>query len=72
MAQEEALCRRSTLYAHIARPSFYPFHDEGGLWSEGIIVFRSGDDDGGRILMPEEQFKVGIINVAAIDGPWVV
>jgi hypothetical protein len=69
MAQEEALCRRSTLYAHIDRPNFYPIHVEGGLWSEGIVVFRGGDDEGGRILMSEEQFTVGVISVAAINRP---
>lgn len=70
-AQEEALCRRSTLYEHINQPRFYPFHDEGGLWSAGVRVFRRGDDDDSRILDSEEQWNVGVISVAAIDTPSV-
>lgn len=68
-AQEEALCRRSTLYAHIAHPEFYPFHSEGGLWSEGVRVFRRGDDEDGRVMDAEEQFEVGVISAAAVNRP---
>lgn len=71
MAQEEALCRRSTLYAHIARPEFYPMHDRGGLWSEGVRVFRNGDDEQGALLGEEEQFCVGVVSVAALRDPFV-
>lgn len=70
-AQEEALCRRSTLYAHINKPRFYPFHEQGGLWSEGVRIFRQGDDDYCQTLPHERQFEVGVISVAAIDGPSV-
>ncbi|KAK4702735.1 hypothetical protein P7C70_g3484, partial [Phenoliferia sp. Uapishka_3] len=69
MAQEEALCRRSTLYAHIAYPHLYPIHSEGGLWSSDVVVFRADDDHGGNVLESSEHFSVGVISVAAIDRP---
>lgn len=63
------MCRRSTLYAHIAFPQFYPIHAEGGLWSRDVCVFRSNDDDGGDVRDSDDFFSVGVVSVAAIDCP---
>ncbi|KAM0749670.1 hypothetical protein T439DRAFT_326546 [Meredithblackwellia eburnea MCA 4105] len=65
-AQEEALCRRSTLYAHIAQPQYYPIHEEGGLWSPSVRVFRHVD---GEVMNSDESFSCGVISVAAINRP---
>ena len=79
-AQEESLCRASTLSR-----SLYQYYDKksaelvnvrfvdsaypmdirnGGIYSPGVTVFRQ-TDDWFRLL--EEPFKVGVISVAALD-----
>ncbi|KAI5476457.1 chitin deacetylase, carbohydrate esterase family 4 protein [Pseudohyphozyma bogoriensis] len=76
MAQEEALCRRSTLYAHLTERDYYPIGEEGGLWSPGVVVFRESDDLGsviwegaGELQGEARRFKVGVISAAAINRP---
>ena len=79
-AQEESLCRVSTLSR-----SLYRLYDErragevnvpfvgggypmdarnGGIYSPGVTVFRDGKDWYGLL---DEPFKVGIVSVAALD-----
>ncbi|KAL8277586.1 hypothetical protein RQP46_010018 [Phenoliferia psychrophenolica] len=66
MAQEEALCRRSTLFAHISHPQLYPIHLEGGLFSPDVLIFRETNGD---IRDSDAYFSVGVVSVAAIDRP---
>jgi len=73
LAQEEALCRRSSLFAHLAQRggSFYPLDDLGGIWSPGVRVFRDEDDKDCEFWDEnnKRRFKVGIISVAALNSP---
>ena len=80
-AQEESLCRMSTLsqslyqyyqpkWADIVSTEFkgegYPMDMMyGGIYSPEVIVFRKGADDGYALL--DEPWKVGIISLAALD-----
>ena len=80
-AQEESLCRMSTLsqslyqyyqpkWAETVSTTFkgagYPFDIRyGGIYSPEVIVFREGADDGFALL--DEPWKVGIISLAALD-----
>jgi len=75
-AQEEALCRRSTLFLHIEGPKnsrdghpWYPHGPTAGTWSEGVLVFRNSDADGNKMLEESETFKCNVVSVAAINGP---
>jgi len=75
-AQEESLCRTSTLYPVIARPemwnSYYAHHNslndpratDSLIYSEDIIICKTDDDIPKR--MPKEDWtKVDIITIAA-------
>lgn len=80
-AQEESLCRVSTLsqslyqyyqpkWAETVSVEFksegYPMDIRyGGIYSPEVIVFRRGADDGYDLL--DEPWKVGIISLAALD-----
>ena len=80
-AQEESLCRMSTLsqslyqyyqpkWAETVSTEFkgegYPMDiNYGGIYSPEVIVFREGVDDGYALL--DEPWKVGIISLAALD-----
>ena len=44
-AQEEALCRRSTLYLSLQR-NFHPIPDHGAIYSPDVLVVRKSDDEG--------------------------
>ncbi|KDQ13957.1 hypothetical protein BOTBODRAFT_33077 [Botryobasidium botryosum FD-172 SS1] len=75
-AQEEALCRRSTLFLHIEGPkapeqghSWYPHGPTAGTWSEGVLVFRNSDAGGNKMLEEDKRFKCNVVSVAAILGP---
>lgn len=79
-AQEESLCRASTLsrslyqyfspeMAQVASVPFkeraYPLHDRyGGIYSPGVTVFRDSAD-GYRLM--DNPYKVGVITVAALN-----
>ena len=69
-AQEEALCRRSTLYLTI-RPglNFHPIPSHGAIYSPDVLVFRKSDIEGCVQLLPEEQWWTSVISVAAISRP---
>lgn len=80
-AQEESLCRASTLsrslYAHykknraetVSTPflgSAYPLDMHwGGIYSPKVTVFREGGDLWHRLL--EEPYEVSVVSVAALD-----
>ena len=75
-AQEESLCRTSTLYPVIARPamwnSYYAHHrdindpraTDSLIYSEDIIICKTDDDI--PVRLPEKDFtKVDVITIAA-------
>ncbi|MBR2200844.1 MAG: TIGR02452 family protein [Bacteroidales bacterium] len=77
-AQEEDICRCSTLFPVLTQPSlamnFYepnrkarnPLHTDDIIYSPDIVIIRS-DDDAMERLDPEEWCKVDIITCAAPD-----
>jgi uncharacterized protein (TIGR02452 family) len=68
-AQEEALCRRSTLYPTLCRRGFYPLPDHGAIYSPDVLVVRKSDAEGCAILSPDERWWTSVISVAAIARP---
>lgn len=78
LAQEESLCRSSTLHACLldnqAWNHFYlphreihnPLHNDDCIYTPGVIVFK---DDGNYCPLPEKQwFSVDVITCAAPDN----
>lgn len=70
-AQEESLCRRSTLWPCLmsAEDRLYPFPATSVLVSPDVFVFRTGLEDNFRILPWSDCFFIRIISVAAIYKP---
>ena len=81
-AQEESLCRCSTLYPVLNQQylldNFYDYHEELGspmatdtlIYSEGIVICKS-DSDIPKRLPKENWTAVDVITVAAPDlSPW--
>ncbi len=77
-AQEESLCRSSTLYPSLktqkAREGFYSFHYNGGfgwrasdtcIYSPGVIICKDDSDYIPARLKPEEFVKIDVITCAA-------
>ena len=77
-AQEECLCRTSTLYPCIyrrtLRDSFYKHHNDLGdpkatdslVYTPGIVIIKSDEDYPERIAT-DERVKVDVITIAAPD-----
>lgn len=68
-AQEEALCRRSTLYLTLCREGFYPIPDHGAIYSPDVFVVRKSDVEGCALLTKDERWWTSVISVAAIAHP---
>lgn len=68
LAQEEALCIRSTLAATLYK-RLYPLPVYGAIWSPSIAVFRDEIGLWGRAYKPEEIFSVGVISLPALRRP---
>src|SRR5215471_5169600 len=69
-AQEEALCRRSTLYITIRRQRrFHPIPPHGGIYSPDVLVLRTNDDTQCSLLPVENRWWTSVISVAAIKKP---
>ena len=78
-AQEECLCRCSTLYPLLAqewlKESYYipnkKAHDfmsnDTCIYSEGVVICKSDDEDFPKRLKPEELVTVDVITCAAPD-----
>ncbi len=70
-AQEEYLCRSSTLYACLRDNPMYTFHRSNSdplysnyaIYSPGVTIFR--DDSGGLL---EEPYTVGVITSPAVNA----
>ena len=79
-AQEESLCRCSTLFPTLAQPAmmekYYdvnrrkddPLHSDACIWSPGIVICK--DDFTFDRLPPEERAVVDVITCAAPDLRW--
>lgn len=75
-AQEEAICRCSTLYMSLIRPEmwsgFYtphrmtenPLHNDDCIYTPGVVVFKT-DDAYPKIMPPEDRYSVDVITCAA-------
>ena len=68
VAQEEALCMRSTLYAALDN-SFYRIPEEAVIYSPDILVFRSANI---KDLPKADWFFYDVISCAAIRRPDVM
>ena len=71
-AQEEALCRRSTLYLTIAgqpQKGLYPIPKYGGIYSPDVLIFRCSDDANCAPLVPAAYWWTSVISVAAVEKP---
>ncbi len=77
-AQEESLCRISTLYPLLARPSlkqsYYKYHNDLNsvkatdalIYTEGVVICKTDDDL--PVRMPKEDWvTVDVITIAAPD-----
>ena len=74
LAQEEALCYRSSL-SFTLKISFYPIPEFGGIYSPTVVVIREGIAQGHNLLdltKPEELPVVSCVSVAAIRDPDIV
>lgn len=68
LAQEEALCMRSTLAATLYK-RFYPLPVYGAIWSPSVAVFRDEIGAWARVYGPEEVFTVGVVSMPALRRP---
>ena len=71
-AQEEALCRRSSLYvclSECARNNFYPISPQGAIFSPDVLVIRKSDEQKCKLLEPKEMWWTSVISVAGLFRP---
>jgi uncharacterized protein (TIGR02452 family) len=70
-AQEEALCRRTTLYFTInPEQGFHPIPRHSAIFSPDVLVFRKSDRKGcDPLLDRKERWWTNIISIAAIARP---
>ncbi|RAL12459.1 uncharacterized protein BO97DRAFT_390112 [Aspergillus homomorphus CBS 101889] len=71
LAQEEALCYRSSLSSTLKR-SFYPMKFLGAIYSPTVVIFRESLDRGHKLMdlqRPDLLPVVSVISVAAIQNP---
>lgn len=68
LAQEEALCIRSTLAATL-KYSYYPLPSLGAIWSPNVVVFKDELESDCRMFEPQERFIVGVVSVAGLRHP---
>ena len=74
LAQEEALCYRSSLSFTLKR-KFYPMGDEEAVYSPNVVVFRDSIAKGHGLLdltQPGKLQVVSVVSMAAIRGPGTV
>ncbi|GAP92183.2 putative mitochondrial chaperone bcs1 protein [Rosellinia necatrix] len=72
MAQEEALCYRSSLALSLHAP-YYPWGPSTAVYTRDVVVMRSSMSSGHRLLVPQTPAAqlptVSVISVAAIRRP---
>lgn len=66
-AQEENLCRRSTLLEHLMHANLYPIPDGGCLYSKEVCVFRKSEADNYEFL--PEPLVLDVVTAAAVPHP---
>jgi len=74
LAQEEALCYRSSL-SFTLKNKFYPIPEAGGIYSPTVLVVRESMAQGYDTLdlsKPDDLPVVSCVSVAAIRGPDVI
>ena len=74
LAQEEALCYRSSL-SFTLKIRFYPIPEFGGIYSPTVVVIREGMAQGHNLLdltKPEDLPVASCVSVAAIRDPDLV
>lgn len=72
MAQEEALCYRSSLSLSLHK-HYYPWGDLDGLYTRDVVIIRSSTNDGHALLAPATAATnlplVSVLSVAALRRP---
>ncbi|KAI7971921.1 hypothetical protein EIK77_007520 [Talaromyces pinophilus] len=68
LAQEEALCLRSTLAATL-NPSHYPTPPLAATWSPGVVVFRENTSHNCTLLESDDRFVVSVVSMAGLRRP---
>ena len=69
-AQEEALCRRTSLYLTIGpEHGFHPIGQPGAIFSPEVLVMRKSDELDCAPLPPEQMWWTSVISVAAVFKP---
>ena len=74
LAQEEALCYRSSL-SFTLKKRFYPIPEDGGVYSPTVVVIRDSMASGHGLLdldKPERLPVVSVVSVAAVRSPAIV
>jgi uncharacterized protein (TIGR02452 family) len=67
-AQEESLCRRSTLYPTLNRHR-YPIPPTGAIFSPGVVVFKGPESIGCPLWTDDHWFACDVVSAAAIRHP---
>ncbi|PYH99101.1 hypothetical protein BO71DRAFT_314890 [Aspergillus ellipticus CBS 707.79] len=73
MAQEEALCYRSSLSLTL-KERYYPIGERDAIYSPSVVIFRENFTQGHGLMnlqKPELLPVVSVISVAALEGPEV-
>ncbi|KAK2777430.1 mitochondrial chaperone bcs1 [Colletotrichum kahawae] len=74
VAQEEAMCYRSSLYLSLHK-RYYPFRRRMGLYTPDVVVIRGDMSGGHRLLVPGTAHTdlpvVSVLSIAAIRRPEV-
>ncbi|EIN09773.1 hypothetical protein PUNSTDRAFT_86234 [Punctularia strigosozonata HHB-11173 SS5] len=74
-AQEEAMCRRSTLFLHLTQTQgtlgkMYPFPKHvSAIWTPGVRVFRDEGAAHYNVWPDHQRFDVAVITAAAVQNP---
>lgn len=72
LAQEEALCYRSSLYLSLHR-RYYPWKQRMGVYTPDVVVIRSDMPSGHKLLMPDVAAQdlpvVSVLSIAALCRP---
>ena len=69
-AQEEALCRRTSLYLTIGpEHGFHPIGQPGAIFSPEVLVMRKSDKRDCALLPPDQMWWTSVISVAAVFKP---
>lgn len=75
MAQEEALCYRSSLSLSLHK-HYYPWTAEQGIYTRDVVIIRSSTSDGHALLAPKiaaaDLPLVSVLSIAALRRPKVV